>query len=119
MNLQYLTKQEIFDIAYTGLKNQYFQRSVVYRAVSGNECKYRGENGLKCSIGHAIPDDLYQESFEGRQAKMLILNNETMFNSKYSEFLGELQWAHDYGYDDSMDQKLKSLAKKYKLTIPK
>ena len=32
----------------------------------GNMCVYRNKGGLKCAVGHAIPDELYQPRFDSQ-----------------------------------------------------
>lgn len=56
----YRTQQEVFDAALRGLSSQGFVRSV-----AGGVCAYRGSDGLKCSIGHLIPDEAYDPAIEG------------------------------------------------------
>lgn len=56
---QKMTKVEIVEFVKEKLLNQY------ECSFNENECAYRGENGLKCAIGHLIPDDLYLPQFEG------------------------------------------------------
>lgn len=34
------------------------------RAANGNGCKYRTNNGLKCFVGHLIPDSNYDPAME-------------------------------------------------------
>lgn len=42
------------------------QPSVYYDAVlESDNCKYRGEQGTKCAVGHLIPDEFYSEDMEG------------------------------------------------------
>jgi len=60
-----MTRQEIVNVVYKGLKAQGFQRSVSGNEVIGFDCKYRGDNGRKCSIGHLIPDGKYFPELEG------------------------------------------------------
>jgi hypothetical protein len=38
----------------------------------GARCMYRGSNGLKCTVGHAIPDEKYEESFEHQTVEDLV-----------------------------------------------
>lgn len=28
-------------------------------SILGDTCRYRGPNGLKCAVGHIIPDEIY------------------------------------------------------------
>lgn len=48
---------------YDGLKSQNFERSV-----GDISCLYRGHSGLKCAVGHIIPDELYDDDIEGDPA---------------------------------------------------
>lgn len=53
MPIEPITPQAAFDAALFGIRGQGYKRSETYGA-----CKYRGDNGLKCGIGHILPDDL-------------------------------------------------------------
>lgn len=52
-----LTAQELYDRALFGIRRQEYE-----------SCRYRGDNGLKCTLGHAIDDEEYQPSMEGATA---------------------------------------------------
>lgn len=65
-----MTRQEIFNKAYIGIRDQGFVRSVV----GLHSCKYRGENGAKCAFGHLIPEEEYDEILEGHPAYYLLSN---------------------------------------------
>ena len=54
------TKLEIIAFVREKLLAQNMQ-SIKY---SGTRCMYRGENGLKCAVGHCITDDEYDEKME-------------------------------------------------------
>lgn len=56
-----LTRQDAFNAALFGIRGQGYRRSVRSETWV---CRYRGENGDKCAIGHCIPDNLYSESME-------------------------------------------------------
>jgi len=68
---------------------------------SGDFCMYRGPDGLKCIVGHMIPDDLYTEDMEDRGPDTLEVRPvlEQIFDSVLSEeelnLLKEVQGAHD------------------------
>lgn len=57
-----MTDQELFDKVATHLLTQNAKSQE-----SDGTCAYRGENGTKCSIGCLIPDDKYDEDFEGKR----------------------------------------------------
>jgi len=59
------TNQQVFDAALWGIRMQGYKRSLRSRKSynfsggDGTHCAYRGDNGLKCGVGHAVPDELY------------------------------------------------------------
>ena len=55
-----LNNQQVFDAALFGIRRQDYEGS---RSVEGG-CAYRGQNSLKCGIGHAIPDAVYARRFD-------------------------------------------------------
>lgn len=61
MILKPMTAQEAFDKAVAGVRAQGYQLSLDEKT----NCMYRGPNGLRCAVGHLIPDELYQPAFEG------------------------------------------------------
>jgi hypothetical protein len=64
------TNQEIFDTVAKHLLTQ-MARSVAFVPGGGfsaepvEQCRYRGDNGLKCAAGILIPDALYRPVMEG------------------------------------------------------
>ena len=45
------------------------------RSIKGKEefsCMYRSEGGLKCFVGHMIPDNCYDPAMEGMDASMIV-----------------------------------------------
>jgi len=66
-------------------------------ATGGGSCVYRCRNGLKCVVGHMIPDDKYKESFECIEVMDLHLYDVFGFelNCKEVLTLGSLQACHD------------------------
>lgn len=59
--MQPLTEQQVYNNALFGMRGQNYEPS---RA--GNACLYRGPHGLKCAIGHSIPDDIYCPEMDRR-----------------------------------------------------
>lgn len=55
-----LTAQQVFDAALFGIRKQEYVKSYLV----GQGCAYRGQHGLKCGIGHAIPDACYNPLFD-------------------------------------------------------
>lgn len=54
-----MDNQKFFELAATGMLKQgtrYMRRL--------GECVYRGPNGLKCGVGHAIPDNEYTDQMD-------------------------------------------------------
>ena len=60
MSFTPLTPQQAFDAALNGIRAQDYRPSVT----KYGGCRYRGPDGLKCGVGHAIPDAMYTEKFE-------------------------------------------------------
>lgn len=135
-----MDRQAIFTKAYLGLKAQGFQRSMAaYGTYTYARCAYRGENGMKCALGHCIPDEQYKPYFEGltatypnqyesswnlesaektRKAKEIgaILGVETESDSY---FLGDLQTIHDLASEiNPMKENLEDFAARNGLTVP-
>ncbi|WP_027486367.1 hypothetical protein [Allorhizobium undicola] len=112
------TQQEIFDIVYRGLAAQGFRRSERnYRSA------YRGEGGLKCSIGHLIPDARYVPELEGRATTDPLIREVAGIEEANAEFMEDLQAAHDASdaVEDTptyMRKRLEMSAAKYNLVIP-
>ncbi|MEN7527884.1 hypothetical protein [Cupriavidus sp. DL-D2] len=87
-----MTNQELFDIALTNLRRQRVC------SIVGDECRYRGENGARCAVGWAIPDEKYRRVFEGLDVGQLIDQNrlpEELRGVNY-QLAQEIQRAHDF-----------------------
>ena len=54
------TAQELFNEVVSHLRKQKKQSLSQH-----GYCMYRGEDGLKCAIGHLIPDERYHNDMEG------------------------------------------------------
>lgn len=60
-----MTKQETFNLVVSALLAQ-GRPSVGVEPIGGfNRCRYRGDDGCKCAVGHLIPDDKYDPAMEG------------------------------------------------------
>ena len=100
-----LTNQEIFDKALFGIRAQNYQRSVY-----DYSCRYRGENGTKCAVGHCIDDEtaavwdkLTDTTISGIAVNVKIRESfEKFFNLEQIKFLMQLQRAtrcEEVGYN--------------------
>ena len=138
-----MNRQEIFDKAYLAILKQ-GRPSTGVRNNSFQSCLYRGEQGVKCVIGHLIPDDLYQPEIEGRMLYVLLQLPEmddagytafrAIFNKIFPdasrediEFLHSLQLAHDQAalsllpvenFLERFKARAKQFALAYGLSIP-
>jgi len=83
------TKQEVFDTVVSALIKQ-GHPSI---DTSGG-CLYRGPDGLKCAIGHLIPDNVYTPDMENVSADHLAFTKTLGVDVKFVE---DLQRAHDGG----------------------
>lgn len=116
-----MNRQEIFDKVFTGLRSQGFERSFNKRS---QRCKYRGDNGMKCAVGHLIPDELYKERWDkgGTVYYGLPSHLWKKLDIDFSEdgsFIGKMQEIHDYnGFPDIMEKALRNLAIWNNLTVP-
>lgn len=85
------TEQEVFDFVASHLLTQN-ETSIV-----NFQCKYRGDNGLKCAAGVLIADEEYLPSFDESPVECgwysLVLKE--LVPNAHSEFIRELQWVHD------------------------
>lgn len=127
-----MTYQEMFNVAYKGLKSQNFYQSVV--GGLNSDCQYRGANGMRCALGWLIPDEKYEVVFENKTPSWNLSQATNPKGYKINQrlcaaaglnnkdkiiFAQELQYCHDDATSpEVMKNKLKYFAKKYKLTIP-
>lgn len=126
-----LTAQQVFDAALFGIRTQGYVKS--YRVSRG--CAYRGEHGLKCGIGHAIPDACYNPLFDSSSHSTIIgelLDNSRkqfdvlrrLFGGVPVYVLEDIQAAHDemlatYPSEDDKqrwEQRMEDIAVAYGLT---
>ena len=85
-------------------------------------CAYRGPDGLQCAIGCLIPDRLYDPKMEGNEMGNIVNLMVTypklrkFLGKKNDDFLLELQRAHDFDEVKSWKSRLRSIAKRYRLS---
>lgn len=121
-----LTLQDVFNLGYIGVIRQGKQS-----AGADGYCLYRGPDGIKCAIGHCIPDELYTPNLEN-----IIPVSSTFWNIcgglfeldsiDFGRALRDFQWCHD-GYEERghtqtfleyFQEQCKVFAHKHGLTIP-
>jgi hypothetical protein len=100
------------------------------------KCRYRTEDGCRCLIGAAIPDDLYRPDFENITASVVMAELGATWEWEYFEKdkLNQLQRCHDWfqgfylktkndkvnldGYHEAIETNLRDFARKWELVIP-
>lgn len=128
-----IDRQKVFNNAWNGLKAQGFKKSLLpageatnnYLAADG-ACAYRGIGGLKCFVGHNIPDDRYKPVFEGKSVTAASGDVINMLDPAlgYPDaedimFLRDGQVAHDCSHSpENMKNTLKDFARFYRLEVP-
>lgn len=121
--MKYRSRQEIFNVAYKGLRKQKFGKST-----DGNACVYLAEDGNKCAIGHCIRSNKYSPDFEETSfsdGQLTSIHYDILDAAKISaadvEFVKDLQLAHDNStdYSSEMKRRLREVALNYGLTVPK
>lgn len=81
--------------------------------VQGN-CMYRGPNGLKCAIGHLIPDELYSPEMEGMSARMVIEGVlEIPLTKEQGNLFNALQRSHDFAKNADFNESFNCNLRKY------
>lgn len=110
------TRQEIFDLAWVGLKAQGFFKSITR---DGN-CAYRGTEGLRCAIGFCIEDENYDaDLLEGLSAENPDVLAAARVDETDREFADDLQETHDSAdTPEIMERRLRSFAERHNLTVP-
>lgn len=125
-------RQKLFNKAYLGLKAQEFKPS--WKNIPNrygdmtDTCMYRGQEGLKCAVGHLIDDKFYDPSIEAKSATnkdietAICRSQEINLSYDDLDFLNRLQRAHDIAmpgkYSKPMEPALKQFALEENLTIP-
>lgn len=128
-----MTRQEIFDIVYTGLAAQGWERSVNLN--TDNICAFRNvrtdKSGqatvLKCAIGQLIPDEIYNPRLEFMPLYYILFDviDKEVFKIDKEDFwfFLDMQARHDDSQEDSKEITLRKafdqFGEDYDLTIPK
>lgn len=97
-----MSLQDIFD---TGVRGVLKQRAPSIDPESGN-CLYRGPNGLKCLIGHIIPDHWINEHFNADDLCLSTIIDRLKDGNIIEGWvsygaLNTLQQSHDYAQRDN------------------
>ncbi len=109
-----MTRQEAFDKMATGLAGQNFRRSMN----PDGKCAYRNPAGLKCAIGHLIPDEKYSPKMDSSSMRFQeVLSVIGVTDIADRIFYEECQGAHDYADSpELMKERLRRVAITYGLT---
>lgn len=127
-----MDRQEVFDRVATHLlkQNRKSTKEDLSNPGADSRCMYRGVNGLQCAVGCLIPDDKYEERFEGltpdsdpssftidasrrlacADFKQMLREVLVIENDSDYEFLRCLQRVHDFGDQDSWRRDLARVA---------
>lgn len=110
------TEQSLFDTMVNGLASQGFVRSKDH----DNCCVYRSPDGLKCAVGHLIPDDKYVlEMDHGIDYWLGDVMGVIGLAADFYDLLVETRFAHDTSiWPDQMKLKLRKIAAKFELQVP-
>lgn len=84
------------------------------RSTNSEGCMYRGPNGLKCAIGHLIPDNLYDEVDMESNTALYVFHILGLTGSALT-YLDNLQSCHDYANDYNF---IESFTKNVKGKLP-
>lgn len=114
-----LTAQQAFDLALNGIRGQQYRQSA-----KGLNCVYRGPGGLKCAVGHMLPDDLYDPKMDDTTTAAGMLGTEfpataALFQDVPPDLLSDLQFAHDAmapGGAEKYEYQMQVIAKRFHLT---
>lgn len=109
-----MNNQEAFNISVPALLKQNC------KSISRGMCKYRGNDGTRCAIGHLIPDSIYDKEMEGKRIPTLYSFPaiKELFKDCDHVFLYELQDVHDENEPQIWQNEFNILAKKHNLTMP-
>lgn len=107
-----MTRQEIFNTVWNGLKSQGFECSA-----HNGTCLYRGPNGRKCAAGWLIPDEEFDDALNAKKAEMVPFFMKNFYDQM--EFICKLQLIHDsYTSPDLMKTAFINYATIHGLEIP-
>lgn len=115
-----MTIQEVFDKAVRGLRDQGWRKASVGGDWISGACKYRTSSGLRCAIGHVIPDEKYSPKLEGRSAYDVAHHIGLVIEDMPSGFfLNRLQECHDQALNRlDMHRRFRAFAARYGLEFP-
>jgi len=109
------TRQQTFDTVVNALRKQ------GCRSIKNERCFYRGEAGLKCAVGHLIPDEKYSPDMEG----LTIYKSASNSLSRVGEVIKQeghdlilcdrLQSTHDSYEVDGWERDFRKVAKRFGL----
>ena len=130
----YNTRQQLFNNAWNGFKSQDWKLSknnVESIIAPMGTCLYRGPNGTKCGIGWSIPDEKYNQKFEGvavcyvqedtTDPRLLTAKELTKAAGILDKDIGfamNLQCVHDRCLEENLEKRMREFAQINKLTIP-
>jgi hypothetical protein len=126
--------QQVFDKAWNGMKAQGWKRATGWTGIG---CEYKTKDGLKCAIGHVVPEEFVAHGSDG---SCDVAGRVTGLILRYSEWsdlfanlniidLQALQECHDHYFIKPNDEEgiagvydveaaFRKYAEKYSLTIP-
>lgn len=114
------TLQETFDLVAPALlkqgKKSYTLRWCPFVESYVYSCSYRGDYGLKCAVGHAIPDEDYKPEFEGKPVDIEPVLSYFLGRGFNVQFLNNLQEIHDVRQPADWRQCLEELAQRHGLS---
>lgn len=122
-----MTKQEMFNKAYIGLRAQEWRQAVDTNGAGA--CTYLAPNGDRCAFGHVDPEGTVIGG-KPRTGTVWALRSEPgsivpTLSSEEFEFAQRLQRAHDAAgqsynrtTEQDMEYRFEELAREYGLTIP-
>ena len=121
-----MTDQEIFTKVATHLLTQGKRSERFFDDDGEPGCAYRSAAGLMCAVGCLIPDELYEPAIEGCTVAGDVVQSvlrEAGIRAGYGErtdsLLYELQNIHDYEEPYKWKLCLETMAKTFKLEMPK
>lgn len=86
------THQQTFDMVVEGFASQGFKISIL----GDGDCVFRTEDGLKCSVGHLIPDADYRPEFDTEPMGLInVIGEVAVLQLHDFDVLEALQGVHD------------------------
>lgn len=121
-----ITKQELFNKMWNGLKAQNWKRSGVKGSDGVFRCAYFGPDGCRCALGQVLPDELESHpactveadvNASGLVARIPELGELLDWCSNHG-FIEAMQFAHDKFDESGIQRRIRDVAKRYSLAIP-